>query len=286
MANFQNILFGRSIRDSHSFQHHQRQVENALEDSLLLDHNYAIEDLPLHDNVSSTISIAMSNDGHYYASTHGDHTVKVFDFHNNHREHRVFHGHPRTPWTVKFNPRNSNFVASGCLGFQVRLWSISDNSCIGLLRLDAPIISLSFHPKGEYIAIASGQRLEIWHWTAQLAPTNSNTRRYQGSPGHSSDLTQRPVHYMEKAVVHPRNMRATIFHPNGEYLFVAAPDTPRQQHSSLTYCSLFAIKFSSLLRGDDWSVGSEPIATTPTIDLTVFPTILSQVSSCYICKKC
>lgn len=29
-------------------------------------------------------------------------------------------GHPRTPWSVKFHPTNPRYVASGCLGFQVR----------------------------------------------------------------------------------------------------------------------------------------------------------------------
>lgn len=29
-------------------------------------------------------------------------------------------GHPRTPWSVKFHPTDPRYVASGCLGFQVR----------------------------------------------------------------------------------------------------------------------------------------------------------------------
>ena len=35
---------------------------------------------------------------------------------------RNLEGHPRTPWTVKYHPVDSNIVASGCLGFQVRVW--------------------------------------------------------------------------------------------------------------------------------------------------------------------
>ena len=35
---------------------------------------------------------------------------------------RTLEGHPRTPWTVKYHPSNSRIVASGCLGFQVRVW--------------------------------------------------------------------------------------------------------------------------------------------------------------------
>ena len=33
---------------------------------------------------------------------------------------RIFKGHPRTPWTVKYHSKDSNIVASGCLGYEVR----------------------------------------------------------------------------------------------------------------------------------------------------------------------
>lgn len=75
-------------------------------------------DVPLPDYVSSTIAIAISNDGLTYATTHGDHTVKVFDF-STMTQIRNFVGHPRTPWTVRYNPANTDIIASGCLGFQV-----------------------------------------------------------------------------------------------------------------------------------------------------------------------
>jgi WD40 repeat protein len=55
----------------------------------------------------------------FVASTHGDHTVKIFKHCNSECVH-VFHGHPRTPWTVKFHPSDSNIVASGCLGCEVQ----------------------------------------------------------------------------------------------------------------------------------------------------------------------
>ncbi len=279
MSGFQNILLGRSIRDSHSFHHHQRNVENVLEDSLLVHHHYTIEDLPLEANVSSTISIAMSTDGRYYASTHGDHTVKVFDYHNNHRRIRVFEGHPRTPWTVKFNPCDSNFLASGCLGFQVRVWSIRDNRCVCFIRLEAPIISLSFHPKGEYLAVASGSKLELWHWTVSAATNHISRNAFEDDlPNNRNRQSCR-----ERSIVHTRNMRATIFHPDGNYLFIAAPDSPRQHHSSLTFCNLFAIKFSQLLLGDNWDLStntgndtSSPVP--PPLELSSFPTVISQVS--------
>ena len=98
-------------------------TQNLLEDGFIQGQRSSI-DLELPPTVSSTIAIATSIDGLMYASTHGDHTVKVFRFANN-QCIRVFEGHPRTPWTVKFNPNNSDIVASGCLGCQVSVFEVS-----------------------------------------------------------------------------------------------------------------------------------------------------------------
>jgi len=69
----------------------------------------------------STISIAFSSDHRTIASTHGDHTIKISCTQTG-KLIRTLDGHPRTPWTVKYHPTNSRIVASGCLGFQVRVW--------------------------------------------------------------------------------------------------------------------------------------------------------------------
>ena len=69
----------------------------------------------------STISLSFSPDGRTLASTHGDHTVKITCCATG-RLVRNLEGHPRTPWTVKYHPVDSSIVASGCLGFQVRVW--------------------------------------------------------------------------------------------------------------------------------------------------------------------
>lgn len=69
----------------------------------------------------STISVAFSPDNKSLASTHGDHTIKISCTHTG-KLIRTLEGHPRTPWTVKYHPTNARIVASGCLGFQVRVW--------------------------------------------------------------------------------------------------------------------------------------------------------------------
>ncbi len=136
----------------------------------------------------STISIAFSPDGRTVASTHGDHSVKITCCHTG-ALIRNLEGHPRTPWTVKYHPTKSNIVASGCLGFQVRVWdwnygssSSSSSSesnhecnhecnyhyhqrkgvCLNMIRLQSAIISLSFHPTGSLLAVASGHSLHLW----------------------------------------------------------------------------------------------------------------------------
>ena len=103
-------------RELHPFQM-RLTIENALEDSFVAG-NACKFDNPLPPSVSSTIAIAMSCDGQTFATTHGDHTVKVFDFISG-EQIRVFSGHPRTPWTIKYHPTDPNIIASGCLGYEV-----------------------------------------------------------------------------------------------------------------------------------------------------------------------
>ena len=89
--------------------HHQQQQQRST--------NPAVNPNP----AVSTISISFSPDARTLASTHGDHTVKITCCHTG-KLIRQLEGHPRTPWTVKYHPTNSRIVASGCLGFQVRVW--------------------------------------------------------------------------------------------------------------------------------------------------------------------
>jgi WD domain, G-beta repeat len=116
---------------------------------------------PISSAAVSTISVAFSQDGKTMASTHGDHTVKITCCATG-RLLQSLDGHPRTPWTVKYHPINSNVVASGCLGFQVRVWNWFKKTCLQMIRLEYAIISLSFHPSGTILAIANGTRLHFW----------------------------------------------------------------------------------------------------------------------------
>ena len=73
-VNLVDVLARRS--DSSSIQYRER-VEEILEERFVQNHDYFDYDLS-PEMVLSTIAIAISSNGTLVASTHGDHTVKVF----------------------------------------------------------------------------------------------------------------------------------------------------------------------------------------------------------------
>jgi activator-of-BECN1-regulated-autophagy protein 1 len=145
------------------------------------------------------------------ASTHGDHTVKITSC-NTGNLLRTLEGHPRTPWTVKYHPTNTHILASGCLGCQVRVWNWKDGICLKMIRLDHAIISLSFHPSGHVLAIASGSRLHFWDY-ANYAGGDGNAN----SRGALVEVEQRHM------------LRCVHFPPNGNTLIVGGSNPPTEE---------------------------------------------------------
>jgi len=113
--------------------------------------------------VKSTISIAFSHDGRYFASTHGDHSVKVFEWPSG-KQIATLEKHRRTPWTVKFHPFKRHILASGCIGNECCVWDLRHGSCIRSQKFPASISCLSFHPNGELIAVSSGSCVFLWRY--------------------------------------------------------------------------------------------------------------------------
>lgn len=113
--------------------------------------------------VRSTISIAFSHDGRFFASTHGDHTVKVFDYPSG-LQIACLEGHPRTPWTVRFHPSDSDIIASGCLGSDCRVWNVREQKCIRKRQFGGSISCVSFSPDGDLLAVTSGRSLLLWDY--------------------------------------------------------------------------------------------------------------------------
>ncbi|WZZ13822.1 hypothetical protein YC2023_106911 [Brassica napus] len=151
----------------------------------------------------STIAAAFSSDGKTLASTHyfscsGDHTVKIIDFRTGNCL-RVLTGHYRTPWVVRFHPRDSEIVASGSLDQNVRVWNVTTSECIKSHDFGKPIASIAFHAEGELLAVASGHKLHMWH--------------YNGSGEEST-----PVVVLKTK----RSLRAVHFHPHGAPFLMTA----------------------------------------------------------------
>ena len=140
---------------------------------------------PSSSEAVSTISIAFSCDSQTMASTHGDHTVKITSCGNG-QLLQTLEGHPRTPWTVKYHPINAEILASGCLGHQVRLWNWTNAQCLHMIRLDFAIISLSFHPLGQVLAIANGTRLHFWSLEGLLQQETAATTT-TSTPSHNQN---------------------------------------------------------------------------------------------------
>ena len=125
--------------------------------------------------------------------------------------YKTLSGHPRTPWTVKFHPNNSRYVVSGCLGFEIRLWDITTGQCLHQATLRHAIISLSFHPFGDLIAIASGNSVYLWDYQNRV-----------------------PI----IAIVCPTSLRCVYFTSKGTRILIGQSNATRPVHSFFYYNSL------------------------------------------------
>lgn len=157
----------------------------------------------------STIAAAFSPDGKTLASTHGDHTVKIIDCQSG-RCLKVLSGHRRTPWVVRFHPLCPDILASGSLDQEVRLWDANTANCIGSYDFYRPIASIAFHAQGELLAVASGHKLYIWHFS----------ERGEGSS---------PTIILETR----RSLRAVHFHPHAAPFLLTAEVNELESSDSL-----------------------------------------------------
>lgn len=170
--------------------------------------------------VRSTISIAFSHDGKFFASTHGDHSVKVFSYPDCQLQVSL-DGHPRTPWSVRFHPTDASIVASGCLGGECRLWNVTEGICIRKFRFSAKISCVAFSPTGELLAVTAGAKLHLWRY---MQPP--------GASGHSPPDPFRPRGDAAAAgmpgvlLSGGRDFHMVDFHPSGRLLLTGESNRP------------------------------------------------------------
>eukprot|EP00750_Incisomonas_marina_P025583 INCI5577.2.p1 GENE.INCI5577.2~~INCI5577.2.p1 ORF type:complete len:422 (+),score=45.46 INCI5577.2:377-1642(+) len=162
----------------------------------------------------STIALSFSCDRQHFASSHGDHSVKIIDFASGVIKQQLV-GHPRTPWSVKFHPTKPNIVASGCLGSHVFLWDTNTGNRLTGVRVDSHVLSLAFHPEGNIIAIACTDFLHLWDYTKPLDSTNPTETL-------SVCSNLRPA----------QAVRCVIFHPNGRQVIIG--EVPPAMHRTET----------------------------------------------------
>eukprot|EP01025_Chloroclados_australasicus_P033560 TRINITY_DN3426_c0_g1_i1.p1 TRINITY_DN3426_c0_g1~~TRINITY_DN3426_c0_g1_i1.p1 ORF type:complete len:700 (-),score=69.59 TRINITY_DN3426_c0_g1_i1:4159-6258(-) len=155
----------------------------------------------------STIAADFDPEGRLLASTHGDHTVKIFEW-GSLQPVRVLSGHRRTPWVISWHPLDRNILVTGSLDSDVRIWNTQTGRCIKQRTFEKPIASMAFHPNGDLLAVAAGHRIYFLRWKDDQSPPRS-------------------VYRAKKSV------RAVAFHPHGHPLFVTAEVNEKRGEEAL-----------------------------------------------------
>lgn len=61
---------------------------------------------------------------------------------------------------------------------KVRVWNTVTGQCLHTAKLEAAIISVSFHPSGNVLAIASGQFVYLWDYNVSEKNNNQKPNMY------------------------------------------------------------------------------------------------------------
>lgn len=174
--------------------------------------------------VRSTISIARSHDGRFLASTHGDHTVKVFKYPSM-EQVAILEGHIRTAWALRFHPTDSNIVVSGCLGGTCMVWDVARNECTRKHTFKKVISCVSFHPTGNVLLITSGKHLLLWDYLEETG-TGAHATCSKVDGEHSQGLPRQLLQAEEP-------FHLVDFHPSGDMLMVGEKNVMHHAVSSL-----------------------------------------------------
>ena len=108
--------------------------------------------------VCSNIHLAV-----YIEYDHGD---RVFKY----RFQQIFEGHPRSPLSIRWHPKNPNILATSCLGSSVFLWDISTGEAVYHTVVEAmrEIRSIDFHPSYELLFSNHTQGLFVGDWNGEF----------------------------------------------------------------------------------------------------------------------
>lgn len=163
-----NILQDLMLRDLgflyyNCYKTTTRALESAAEMNLVEKKHQELEyDLPGYPK--ATFLMVFSPDGTKIASAHGNHSVYITDVATR-KNIKILSGHPRTPWCIAFHPSSNYILASGCLGGQVRVWDLRDDSKVWNVESQTVIASLAFHPSEKLLVIATNNEIHFWDWS-------------------------------------------------------------------------------------------------------------------------
>ena len=62
---------------------------------------------------------------------------------------------------------------------QVRIWNIAQSCCVNMARFEYSIISLSFHPAGSYLAVATGSKVYKYIHTVAITIMDRLYKQYK-----------------------------------------------------------------------------------------------------------
>ena len=207
----------------------------------------------LPKTTKSTISISFSPCGKYFASTHGDHTVKIISY----PEGRIIQtliGHERTPWTVKFHPTDSNIVASGCLAFDVRIWDIALGQTVRRIKVDKHVVGLDFHPfepivVGLFSQSTPSQNLSLFiHTYIQIIASVQALHMWRYQTDQSASVAMRTNR--------GRSLRCVQFLSSGEYIVAGVTEKRMRVRGGINTVELSMFRFNCR---------SRPILTEPRV---------------------
>ena len=119
-------------------------------------------------------SVAFSVSGQYLASAGSDRIIRLWTRKKNNKSVINFgeggscclqlKGHKLTVVSVSFSPSNANLLASVSLDMTLRLWDITNQTCIHCWKNQSEILNVCFSPNGKRLAFGrSDDTIALWN---------------------------------------------------------------------------------------------------------------------------